>query len=363
MNLKIGEIIRDLRQKNNITQEKLAEKLGTTPQNVSRWECEIGYPDIELCVQIADVFGVSLDVLFGRDAHEKEAKIQYYLNEFQRLKASGERQKYCALMSEAYEMFPLDYRIMLNYCWAKMDQPYDDYGNLIVSREESDAINESIVRICNRLLDECTDDELRYDAISALGVVYRTMEKTEEAIAAAKRLPHMWQNRELELLCAYDVKSDEYMTQLQEMTMYHVSHLAYICIRWSAINCDNREKIRLLQKSITVYELVYDDGNFGFYHHYVANLYKDMGDCYLRLNELDTAIGCYERFFTHAKAYDNLPDEHPYTAKLVDHLVNKKTDVWSGTSKNQVEYNLPLFEDEFYDAIRLNERFKALMNA
>ena len=93
MNLQVGMNIRELRHRQGITQEKLAEKLGTTPQAVSRWESEVGYPDIELLPHIADAFGVSLDELFGKDAREKEAKIQYYLEEFKRLSSLGEEEK------------------------------------------------------------------------------------------------------------------------------------------------------------------------------------------------------------------------------------------------------------------------------
>jgi len=35
----IGNKIRELRNKHNLTQEELAEKLSISPQAVSRWEC------------------------------------------------------------------------------------------------------------------------------------------------------------------------------------------------------------------------------------------------------------------------------------------------------------------------------------
>ena len=361
MNIKIGSIIRELRRKQGITQEKLAGKLGTTPQAVSRWENEVGYPDIESLNHIADIFGVSMDVLFERNKHENEIKIQHYLKEYKKLNSEGELKKKYDLMSEAYELFPLDFRIMLKYCWAKMVLPYDEYGDMAVSRDEFDAINQNIIDICKNVLDDCTDDDLRYDAMSVLSIMYRTMGKTEDAIAIAKRFPNMWQNRELELLCAYDSNSVEFTLQLQEMTEHYANQLSNICIRWSAGNCDDRQKILFLQKAIAVYDLIYDDGNLGFYHNYAALQYKEMGDCHLRLKESDNAIDCYEKFFSHAKAYDNLSDEHPYSAKLVNRLIFKKSEITSGTSKPFLEYHLPSFEHESYDAIRTNERFLKLL--
>ena len=48
MNLKIGTIIKRFRAERNITQDTLAAAIGVTPQAISRWESEGGYPDIEI---------------------------------------------------------------------------------------------------------------------------------------------------------------------------------------------------------------------------------------------------------------------------------------------------------------------------
>jgi len=68
LNIKIGAKIKKLRKQNDITQEKLAEALSVTGQAVSRWENEIGYPDIEYIVPIAKYFNVTTDFLFNHAA-------------------------------------------------------------------------------------------------------------------------------------------------------------------------------------------------------------------------------------------------------------------------------------------------------
>ena len=65
MNIRIGAVIRKLRAEHNITQDTLAAALGVTPQAVSRWEAEGGYPDLELLPALADFFSVSTDELLG----------------------------------------------------------------------------------------------------------------------------------------------------------------------------------------------------------------------------------------------------------------------------------------------------------
>lgn len=62
----IGAIIAKLRKEHNMTQEALANALGVTNQAVSKWESDQSCPDIGLLPTIADLFGVSIDHLFGR---------------------------------------------------------------------------------------------------------------------------------------------------------------------------------------------------------------------------------------------------------------------------------------------------------
>ena len=57
----IGQKIKDLRKKADLTQDRLADYLGVSPQAVSRWEANGGYPDMELLPAIANYFNVTID--------------------------------------------------------------------------------------------------------------------------------------------------------------------------------------------------------------------------------------------------------------------------------------------------------------
>ncbi len=70
----IGNKIVEFRKALNITQETLAQKLGVTNQAVSKWESDQCCPDIQLLPQLADIFGISIDQLFGRPGQEKIVK-------------------------------------------------------------------------------------------------------------------------------------------------------------------------------------------------------------------------------------------------------------------------------------------------
>ena len=55
-----GTTIKELREKNKITQVQLAEKLGVSDNKFSKWETGKGYPDITLLEPIADALRVSV---------------------------------------------------------------------------------------------------------------------------------------------------------------------------------------------------------------------------------------------------------------------------------------------------------------
>lgn len=74
MNETIGKRISYLRKEKGITQEEMAEKLGVTPQAVSKWENDISYPDITLLPKIAELLGVTVDELLSGE-NKKEIRV------------------------------------------------------------------------------------------------------------------------------------------------------------------------------------------------------------------------------------------------------------------------------------------------
>lgn len=68
-----GQRITALRKDRNMTQESLAQKLGVTNQAVSKWESDQCCPDIMQLPVLADIFEISMDELFGREAPQAPA--------------------------------------------------------------------------------------------------------------------------------------------------------------------------------------------------------------------------------------------------------------------------------------------------
>ena len=67
----LGNTILKYRKALGITQDALAQKLEVTNQAVSKWESDQCCPDINLLPRLADIFGITIDELFGREAPAK----------------------------------------------------------------------------------------------------------------------------------------------------------------------------------------------------------------------------------------------------------------------------------------------------
>ncbi|PFN51536.1 helix-turn-helix domain-containing protein [Bacillus thuringiensis] len=68
----IGENLRKLRKKNNLTMKELGQKLNLAESTISGYENGNRKPDYETLNKFADFFEVSTDYLLGRDAIQKE---------------------------------------------------------------------------------------------------------------------------------------------------------------------------------------------------------------------------------------------------------------------------------------------------
>lgn len=65
--MEIGNKIMELRKKNHLSQEELAEKVGVARQTISKWELGDTSPDIKQAKELSKIFNISLDELVDND--------------------------------------------------------------------------------------------------------------------------------------------------------------------------------------------------------------------------------------------------------------------------------------------------------
>ena len=69
--ISFGSRIRILRNRLNMTQRELADRMGVTPQAASKWENDQAYPDITSLYELSKILEVSIDELFCPDFTDK----------------------------------------------------------------------------------------------------------------------------------------------------------------------------------------------------------------------------------------------------------------------------------------------------
>ena len=84
--MKISQVLKDIRQQHQLTQEALAERLKVSRSAIARWESGKGIPDIGNLIAISREFNLSLDQLIKEDEsleknviEDSKAKKWHYL--------------------------------------------------------------------------------------------------------------------------------------------------------------------------------------------------------------------------------------------------------------------------------------------
>ncbi len=72
--MEFGDRLYQLRRKQGLSQEKLADLLQVTRQSVSKWESGQAMPELSKLIQLADLFQVTLDELVRGEAGDKTAR-------------------------------------------------------------------------------------------------------------------------------------------------------------------------------------------------------------------------------------------------------------------------------------------------
>ncbi len=76
----LGEIFKEYRVKNKLTQEKIAEKLGISVKYISRIENGTGGVKVETLVNYMNILGISPNLIFNKLIDNEDLKLQMELS-------------------------------------------------------------------------------------------------------------------------------------------------------------------------------------------------------------------------------------------------------------------------------------------
>lgn len=183
MELPVGKVISDLRKKNGLTQEQLADAVGVSVPAVSKWETGNSYPDITLLVPIARYLGVTVDDLFRYECDIPPERVL-------------EIEKECS------EKFEEDFEAGLSLCGDYLrEYPNNAYlkfriASLLPWHAARSGVKEETARAALeqaadllKTAGESKEDKIRNASLYLLACTYAQMDRCGEAREILEKLP------------------------------------------------------------------------------------------------------------------------------------------------------------------------------
>ncbi len=363
--IKIGEKIRLLRKKNDVTQDKLADHLGVTPQAVSRWESGVCYPDMNALPAIADYFSVSMDELLCYTGVQKAAKVKDYLAEVEHLLDRDKVAEALELLRRAMAEIPSDHSLQLETAgvlslYAGM---LDESGSGERVEAAITALLSEAVSLCRHILEDSTDDGLRDETKKTLCNIYaHQLGNLAQAEEIADQLHGMSVSREI--IRATMLTGDIAFGQAQQNLIlfadnmwWHLYNLA--CVPDIAGDrYSTAEKIAILKKGIALFEVVFDDQPL-FYADRLANSYRQLAMLYLSSGYAAEALECFEQMAEWAIRYDERPATATYASVIINRVpYDREADTEAKGISKCARLLRGSFAARIWSPIRGTERFK-----
>ena len=176
-----SENFRSFRTGKGMTQEDVADRLGITPQSVSKWERGETYPDITFLPAIAMIFDTSIDRLIGMDAI-RSVEVRWDIHN----RATNH------LKSEEFDLAEKVYREALIMYPNKPGMILGLAGVLAMKGDTEEAI-----ALIEKGLPESLNEKQKATMRAVLCFLYSKSGRHEEAAALAYQLPHMRECREI----------------------------------------------------------------------------------------------------------------------------------------------------------------------
>lgn len=204
MKLTIGNKIKSLRKKHNLTQEQLAEHLGISFQSISKWENNIALPDITFVPSIAAFFEVSIDELFNYDLKEINYKVESIRDEAYKYRRKEDFVKAKEILIEGLKSYPNNELLLNNYLYT------------INYKDDPD----EMITVAGKLVSETTDDEIKYDALRFLSYAYQSKGELEYAKATLEQIPEIYFTKLSEMASLLDGREKFEVANKQKWISY-----------------------------------------------------------------------------------------------------------------------------------------------
>lgn len=352
--MEIGKRIKELRVSKSMTQEDLAFKLGVSTQAVSRWETSITYPDITLLPILANMFDMTVDYLLDVDIMKKQQEIDAIFEEDAKLFNEGKTDERQKLIESAVKKYPNSWKLkdQLINIYFTISNNLEDYNNEYVDKT---------IELGNEILEKCTEDYIRYSAMQLLVFCYRKIDNLDKAKEIVGKLPSMVVSNEF--LYPDVVKGVERIKATQNIFGF-LAEMFYSKLITTYGRAEVGKRDIILLKGIEMYNLVYENEDYGFYNHRISDLYMMCAKDQAQIKNADKTIEYLQLSLKHLNEFIKMYNDKEvlkHTSFLVDRLEDDSSKWAFGSEFNYYEEFKKDLEIEIFDFIRDDEGFKKLI--
>ncbi len=312
----IGERIKQLRKKNDLTQEKVADYLCVSYQAVSKWECGLSSPDIGLIVPLAKLLNVTTDELLGVVAEDKDTRYKELENSYDETFKDGNIDKRISLAEAAVKEYPGDMKWLNRYAWDIWCRAIGE--NLVDDEFEQE--REKAIKLFDVVIENTADDEIKVNAITGIVQCLCGKGRKDEAGKYVELFPDTkvspTQKDELLGMC---LEGDDQVKHKQRCLDGYLDALLRMLL-WSGV-AKNKYTCSAAEEII---KAMIPDGNYCNYHHEMAHIQFRKAEIEAKNGNSDDAIQLLKKAVFHAREYDLLdsisPGEYAFTAPLFNKL-------------------------------------------
>ena len=352
--MSFGKIIKRLRVENNMTQENLAEILSISPQAISRWETNMAMPDISLIAPLCNLFNVTSDELLEIDAAHRKSAVIEISNASDKYSQRGYLEEARRILEDGLKKYPgnceLEYKLMTIAYWQRINSDGRKYI-------------EETIRLGEEILSKSTDDYHRHGAIQTLCYAYKDVGRIEEAEKMANSMPFIACSQEMLKSTVYSGSKAYTAEQHKAFNLLRFLSNSLISLQTTMDNGESsytdEEYATLLKKRISLFDLFFENGDFGFFHTHLCDTHKELAVYYAKTGDERNELLHIESAAEHAIKFITSVSEERTSLVFRGQI----DDCWaSGSKDNQAKWLLKELNNNIFEGVRQTDEFQRIQN-
>ncbi len=346
----LGEKIKELRKKNDMTQEKLADYLCVSYQAVSKWECGLSCPDLSLIGPLTKLLHVSADELLGLTNDDMDARREELEREARETWKSGDLTKRYELARTAVSEYPGEMKYLDRLAWCEAMRSFDfkDDNEYVAEQEKA-------IKHFATVIENTTDEKIKASSIQGIVQYLCFRGRREEAKKYAELYPeNLSVSKDRVLLDC--LQGEEKIKHSQKMLDGMLTDILNHIGNRDMASCEAQEKIL---------NALIPDGNYLYYNCILADNYRRRASIYTSDGRYETAVQCLQKSLAYAAAYDKFMEKttpHRFSSPFLDQIEWNPDNVCRSGKASQVEDFYQLIQQTPFDKLHDRADFKRLGN-